>query len=471
MEMYEFMSRATNGGETTFLASASGAVPYARLSRTGSTVTGMVSADGVTWTTVGSTPLEGDASIGFAVTSHDNATLNTSTFDSVTFNSSDGGSGLPAPWQQTDIGNVGQAGSATNQDPKVFEITGAGGDIWGAADAFHFVYTPLAGDAALSSQVLGEQNTSVFAKAGLMIRATTDPGAATVILDVVPSGAVEFMARTSAGASMVFIAGSAVDQFPRSLALSREGGTVTGYVDGVSVGSVLIPDFASGGVLAGLAVTSHDTSITNTGAFTVPTITVNTLPSGWHAQDVGATGLPGSSSFDSTSNTFTIKGAGADIWGTVDAFQYAYRPSGNTNAADITVKVVSEDASNRFAKAGVMYRGGLAPDAAFAIFDMVPDGHVEFMARPSDGAPVQVVASAYVGFNALLDLYVEQNPGAAGPRAFASYSTDDGQTWTSLNTVQLTLTAPPVSGLISCSHDPSTLNTAVMTLSDVRPPH
>ena len=40
-----------------------------------------------------------------------------------------------------------------------------------------------------------------------------------------------------------------------------------------------------------------------------------------NGQDVGATGLAGSASY--SNGTFTVKGAGADIWGTADGFFYA----------------------------------------------------------------------------------------------------------------------------------------------------
>ena len=46
--------------------------------------------------------------------------------------------GIPHPWQHGDIGAVGRAGSATYSDG-VFSVTGSGADIWGTADAFHFL--------------------------------------------------------------------------------------------------------------------------------------------------------------------------------------------------------------------------------------------------------------------------------------------------------------------------------------------
>src|SRR5262249_41464927 len=46
----------------------------------------------------------------------------------------------------------------------------------------------------------------------------------------------------------------------------------------------------------------------------------NAVPPPWANQDVGATGLVGAASY--SSGTFTVDGAGSDIWGTSDAFQF-----------------------------------------------------------------------------------------------------------------------------------------------------
>src|SRR5205085_4271955 len=44
-----------------------------------------------------------------------------------------------------------------------------------------------------------------------------------------------------------------------------------------------------------------------------------TVPTPWLQGEVGNVGTAGDASFDEASGTFTVKGAGADIWGTDDA--------------------------------------------------------------------------------------------------------------------------------------------------------
>jgi hypothetical protein len=79
------------------------------------------------------------------------------------------------------------------------------------------------------------------------------------------------------------------------------------------------------------------------------------LPAPWHANDIGSVGQAGSASY--SSGSFTVAGSGADIWGIADAFQFASQ----TVSGDVVVvaRVVSEQNTNAFAKAGVMLRSSL----------------------------------------------------------------------------------------------------------------
>src|SRR5262249_13322796 len=82
----EFMTRSANGAATAFIAGGTQTTPaWLKLVRSGGTATASISADGSTWTTVGTTPvtMAATATIGLAVTSHDTSQLNTATFDNV----------------------------------------------------------------------------------------------------------------------------------------------------------------------------------------------------------------------------------------------------------------------------------------------------------------------------------------------------------------------------------------------------
>jgi hypothetical protein len=220
-----------------------------------------MSTDGTAWQFIGSTSVSmpTDISAGLAVTNHDRAALNTATFDHVSVSSA-------APLD-VDIGDVGVAGGAEASNSEV-RVSGGGDDIWGTQDAFNYLYTSLINDGHLTATVTSVNPTSPFAKAGLMIRATTDPSSAHVILDIKPDGGIEFMSRSATGATTTFLAGT-TRSFPVWLWLERSGATVTGYVidhnQMVLVGSVSmeLPSEA----LIGLAVTSHQSGTLTTGSF------------------------------------------------------------------------------------------------------------------------------------------------------------------------------------------------------------
>ncbi len=315
----EFMARSSGGGSTSFIAGGTGS--WLKLVRSGNTFTASMSSDGSTWTQVGTTSvtLPSSAWVGLAVCSHDTTVLNTSTFDNVvvplpssggtdqaptvaitsptsgkfaagsniTFTASASdpdttanntttsnavavtvsatSGALPLPWMDQDIGAVAVPGSATYNNG-TFTVQGAGSDIWGTADSFNFVGQPETGDRQIVAHVASIQNTSTYAKAGVMFRGGATAGSADVILDVKPGGGVEFMTRATNGGSTSFIAGGTGNW----LKLARSSNTFTAYVssDGSTwtpIGSVTVSLPASAWV--GLAVCSHDATVLNTSMF------------------------------------------------------------------------------------------------------------------------------------------------------------------------------------------------------------
>jgi hypothetical protein len=187
---------------------------------------------------------------------------------------------VPVPWSTVDVGDVGLTGSATFSNG-TFTVYGAGSNIWDTADSFRYVYQSLSGDGQIVAHVASEQYTSPFAKAGLMIRQTTDPGSAHVVVDVRPDGNVEFMSRSTSGATTDYIAG--VSQSPPAwLMLAMSGGTVIGSVssDGVNWTPVAsVPSPISGGATIGMVVTAQDPTVINTSTFDSVCATIGAAPS------------------------------------------------------------------------------------------------------------------------------------------------------------------------------------------------
>ncbi len=82
------------------------------------------------------------------------------------------------------------------------QLIGFGSNIFGTSDEFSFLYAPASGDGQWTVRVDAQENTSTFAKAGLMVRATTAPNSPFVDILAVPGGdAVLPEWRDSVGAS------------------------------------------------------------------------------------------------------------------------------------------------------------------------------------------------------------------------------------------------------------------------------
>jgi regulation of enolase protein 1 (concanavalin A-like superfamily) len=370
---------------------------------------------------------------------------------------------LPAPWTSTDIGAVGQAGVASFATAgSVFDVAGAGADIWGSTDAFQFVSQPLAADGGIVSRVDGEQDTNPFAKAGIMIRQTLDPGSVSVILDVKPNGEIEFMARPTTGADTVYVGGTTTVFSRPWLKLTRSGSAVTASIstDGSSwtvIGSA--PSPLSGAAYVGLAVTSHDTAALNQATFdqvsVVAASTGSALSATWSQADVGNVGIAGSASTASTS--WTVSGAGGDIWGTSDAYHFVYSPMNGDG--EIDVRVVSVQNTNAYAKAGVMMRASLASDAANVMLDVKPDGGIEFMARTSAGASTAFIGGGFAAaFPVSLKLI---RMSGTGESLFTAFVFDPASaSWRQVGSTRISMPAQAIVGLAVTSHDVGTLNTA-----------
>ena len=241
------------------------------------------------------------------------------------------GSSLPTGWTSRDIGAVGQAGSASHSGG-LFTVRGAGADIWGTVDGFHYVYTALQGDGQVVARVRGLQNTHAYAKAGVMIRQTLDPSSAHGLVSLRPDGGIEFLARSTAGGSTTSV-GVATQPAPAWVKLVRSGGTLTASVsaDGSAWSTVGTTSVSlSGSVYVGLAVCSHVTSTINTATLDSVAVTAGSVaqpPStpGSPSPASGATGV-------STSPTLT--------WSAPGATSYDVR-FGTSNPPSSTAQIVS----------------------------------------------------------------------------------------------------------------------------------
>jgi len=289
----------------------------------------------------------------------------------------------PTPWTSQDVGAVGVAGSATYSGG-TFTVRGSGADIWGTSDAFQFVRETMTGDGSIVARVAAIDNVQAWTKAGVMIRDGTAAGAPNAAMIVSAARGASFQYRKTAGGTTANRPASGAA--PQWVRLTRTGSVFVAAIsaDGAAwapVGKATIAMPAT--VQIGLAVTSHSTALSAAATFDHVAIAaaVPTLPAGWQTADVGAVGKSGSAS--EAGGTFTVAGAGADIWGTADAFRYAYR----LLAADgsIVARVATVQSVSAWTKAGVMIRQSLSPASPHASLFVTPGKGIAFQRRTAAG--------------------------------------------------------------------------------------
>ncbi len=207
----------------------------------------------------------------------------------------------------------GDAVAFQESAPGVFAMSAAGADVWGAKDEFRYAYQPLNGDGAIVARVDSLGNTNVWAKAGVMIRASLDPGSAHAFMLVTPEGRRAFQNRPAGQSSASLSAHSSpgVISLPFWVKLEREGDRITGYYsrDGVdwirqsdteSTGSDASPNPQTLSMPArayvGLALTSHVSGTATTATFSGVEITGDATDP-WQVADIG-TDHPGNSPDD-----------------------------------------------------------------------------------------------------------------------------------------------------------------------------
>lgn len=357
---------------------------------------------------------------------------------------------LPTPWVDQDIGSVGQVGRASFSNT-LFSVTGSGADIWGNADAFHYAYFLAANDCTIIARVTSVQNTDPWAKAGVMIRATLAAGSPHAMMILSPGNGASFQWRSTTGGTTSQSQSGGLGA-PYWVKLVRSGSSFRGYVsaDGgawTQVGSAQTIPMA-GTVYVGLPVTAHN----NTRLCTAMLDNVwSTAPVGtWLHQDIGSVGLAGSA-INST-GLFTVTGAGGDIWGTADSFNYACLPV--TNNCTIVARVMSVQGINAWSKAGVMIRASLDANAANAFIAATPSNGLAFQYRSSAGGTS--LNNASPGLTAPYWVRLVRNG-----NTFTGFRSADGVNWTHQGSSTIAMASTVYAGLAVTSHDSSTSCTAV----------
>ncbi|MGE0445986.1 MAG: hypothetical protein AB7P99_12225 [Vicinamibacterales bacterium] len=200
-----------------------------------------------------------------------------------------------------------------------------------------------------------------------------------------------------------------------------------------------------------LTVISHTTR--HVFAVVILLITSNaaaqSLPSGFASSDIGAVGAAGSATGSSTS--FTVTGAGADIWNTADAFRFAYVPL--TGDGSIVAQVTSVEPVHAWTKAGVMMRASLGAGSQHAMMIVSAGKGLAFQRRVAANG----ISTHTAGGSGTAPEFVRMV--RSGNQFTASHS-HDGVNWTVVGSETINMPATIYMGFAVGSHVYGNLATA-----------
>lgn len=182
------------------------------------------------------------------------------------------------------------------------------------------------------------------------------------------------------------------------------------------------------------------------------------------SNDLGAVGVAGSYSF-STAGVYTLRGAGADIWNSADAFRYACTQIQGDGS--ITARVVSLTNTDPWAKAGVMLRAtAVSTDtgAPYGFTLLTPANGADFQSRGTAGATAGLSNTSDRVTTAPYWVRV-----SSVNNIVTGSLSRDGVTWTVKSFSSVVLGATPQACLAVTSHSSAALATAVFDNVTVLP--
>ncbi len=177
------------------------------------------------------------------------------------------------------------------------------------------------------------------------------------------------------------------------------------------------------------------------------------------ASDVGDTSLSGAVEFHADSNEYVVTGGGENVWGTEDALHYIWRKGAGDLVLTANVRWRGQG-RHPHRKAGWMVRRGLEPDAPYVDAVVHGDGLICLQHRKDEGGPTEEIQSPIPAPAAIrLERHAD---------VFTLSVSWDGKSFQPVGSLSVFLGDPVHVGLMVCSHDNSTTETAVFSGVDFK---
>lgn len=338
-----------------------------------------------------------------------------------------------------DIGPVGLAGFSVETAPGSWSVSGAGNDIWGHRDEFHYLHFNRTADVTVTCRVdsFGPASLESWRKAGIMFRnnnpAIEDQRQAQAMMQVTGWG-VAMQTRPSDNYHSVSTH-SGYDTSNVWIRLVKSGTTVTGFVkregeygwmqynqEEVTFG----PEF-----FVGIAVTAHTRDALATVEVSNFEISdeVFSLPAS--PTDVGNTGRAVWVQ-QVKEGIWSVQAGGSDIGGTSDSFGFW----STDQTGDLTATLHLDSVLRRTldSKGGLMIRASDDADAPHVSLVVKAGDGICLLSRAAAGGPTTVIPNVGVWRN-----NVELRLVKTGDSVEASYRAPGAATWYVLGTATAAL--------------------------------
>lgn len=173
------------------------------------------------------------------------------------------------------------------------------------------------------------------------------------------------------------------------------------------------------------------------------------------AAGIGELKRPGATVRDATRGEYRLTAAGANIWGTADAFRFVSKPASGDVDLSARIRFVGEG-KNPHRKAGLMLRASAAADAPYVHAVVHGDGLVSLQYRETTGGETKEIRAGLKAVPAELLLSRRGD-------VFTLLAAEPGAPLQAAATLRLALPAAMQAGLALSSHEADWLETAVFS--------
>jgi hypothetical protein len=213
----------------------------------------------------------------------------------------------PQDWTRDNVQTLtlffrGYPAAFVEEPTGTYTMAAAGSDVWGESDEFRYAYKMLLGDGSISARVVSVENTSTWAKAGVMIRETLDDYSTHGFMFITPENRRAFQNRPEVGYDSFSAHGEPNSiTLPGWVRLVRQGNNITAYYSEDGINWIQQPDDENTGddaspnpqsivmrqdIYIGMALCSHNANAICTAVFS-DLDTTGAVSGDWQVEAIG----------------------------------------------------------------------------------------------------------------------------------------------------------------------------------------